>query len=229
MQPFYFGHDKEYRRRKAKGYTGWETPKEVAKNLADLDAGFSQTHMPAGGELLEIGCGAGDLALHLAERGFQVHGVDMSPTAVEWARDKARERGVAAEFLVGEVTNLPFANARFDVVVDGYCLHCIIGEDRAKTLAEVMRVLQPGGVFHIRTMCGDPVCAGLQRGFDPATRYQMHNEFALRYLGWPEEILAEIEAAGFDVAHFTLVPPPGGDDQHMLYIDAIKLDNLLFD
>lgn len=120
-------------------------------------------------------------------------------------------------------------DARFDIVVDGYCLHCIIGADRAKTLAEVRRVLKPGGLFHIRTMCGDPVCAGLRQGFDPATRTQNSSGFALRYLGRPEEILAEIEAAGFGAARSMLVPSPGGDDQHMLYIDAIKLDNLPFD
>ncbi len=225
MQPLYFGHDGEYQKRKAAGYAGWEVSEEVAKNLADLEAGFSQAHMPKGGELLEIGCGAGDLALRLAERGFRTHGVDISPTAVQWAREKARERGLAAEFLVGEVTDLPYVDARFDVVVDGYCLHCIIGEDRAKTLSEARRVLKPGGLFHVRTMCGDPICAALRHGFDPATRYVVSNGFALRYLGRPEEIVAEIEAAGFDAGHSTLAPSAGGDDQHMLYIDAIKPEN----
>lgn len=101
MRTLYFGHDREYQRRKAAGYAGWETPEEVAKNLAALKETFSQAHMPTGGELLEIGCGAGDVALALAERGFRAHGVDISPTAVEWARDKAREREIKAEFLVG--------------------------------------------------------------------------------------------------------------------------------
>ena len=54
---------------------------------------------------VDVGCGAGNYAVWLAEQGFWVTGIDISPMAIELAAKLARERGVDCRFLVGDLTN----------------------------------------------------------------------------------------------------------------------------
>lgn len=88
--------------------------------------------------VLEVGCGWGELAERIArEVGCRVAALDLSPRMVELAL----ERGVDAR--VGDVRELPFADAAFDAVVAAWMLYHVADVDRA--LAEITRVLRPGG------------------------------------------------------------------------------------
>jgi SAM-dependent methyltransferase len=217
----YPGHDRQYRLRREAGQPGWDTAEGVAATLAELAREFVSPHLPPSGDLLEMGCGAGDLSLFLAARGYGVTGVDISPFAVEWAREKAVEAGIAASFHVGDVRHLAdFADASFDIVLDGQCLHCIIGDaDRLAFLRSAYRVLRPGGVLHLRTMCGDPWTPGLQDGFDPETRNVFRGGTAIRYMGMPDAIFLEVEAAGFELQEQRVLRTSGED---MLILDASR-------
>lgn len=214
----YFGHDRIYRKRRAAGNPGWETAPVTADTLEALAQELNAPYLPHTGRVLEIGCGAGDLSLFLAMRGFEVWGVDVSPFAVGWAREKAKTANLPVRFTVGDVRDLAgFSDAEFDLVLDGQCLHCIIGDDRTRTLQSVRRVLKPGGVFHIRTMCGDPTSDALRDGYDPQTRCIVLGGVAVRYLGAPENILNEVRAASFEVIARQVVLT---SDQTMLIADA---------
>lgn len=204
MQTNYIGHDNQYRKRRAQGLPGWETAEVVAENVAALDSLLQANKVAPPGRVLELGCGAGDLSLWLAEQGYDVCGVDIAPAAVEWAREKAKARGVqGAQFFVGDVLSLgDFANESFDLVLDGYCLHCVIGEDRQKLLASAFRVLRPGGLLLVNAMCDGPNTPGMKRNFDPVSRCQVYGDVAVRYLGRPASILHEITRAGFLVARW---------------------------
>ena len=93
-----------------------------------------------GGDVLEVGPGAGELAERLIdELGCVVRAVDISPRLVELVR----ARGIDA--VVGDVQELPFAASSFDVVVAQWVLHFVPEIDRA--LGEIARVLRPGGRF----------------------------------------------------------------------------------
>jgi methylase of polypeptide subunit release factors len=70
-----------YQRLRAEG-TEWNTPEKLAETLGLLLKYFDLDNMPRSGRLLEIGCGSVDLALGLADRGFETFGVDISPTAI---------------------------------------------------------------------------------------------------------------------------------------------------
>jgi SAM-dependent methyltransferase len=98
--------------------------------------------------VLEVGSGPGRLATRLAELtpDVLVTGVDISPEMVERANSLAVWSRVAdrVEFRVGDVASLPFAEASFDVVVSTFSLHH--WPSSAEGLAEVYRVLRPGGV-----------------------------------------------------------------------------------
>jgi ubiquinone/menaquinone biosynthesis C-methylase UbiE len=103
--------------------------------------------LPTHGRVLEIGCGRG-VALPILGRMLRpsrLVGLDPEVGFLEEARLRLTEAGVAAELVPGDVRRMPFPNAAFDLVVDfGTCYH-IAGPETA--LAEIARVLAPGGLF----------------------------------------------------------------------------------
>jgi SAM-dependent methyltransferase len=101
--------------------------------------------------VLEVGSGPGRLATRLAELapGVRVTGVDISTEMVEIANALAARSCVAdrVEFLVGEAASLPLSDASFDTVVSTFWLHHWASP--ADGLAEIYRVLRPGGVARV--------------------------------------------------------------------------------
>ncbi|GAA1687955.1 class I SAM-dependent methyltransferase [Nonomuraea maheshkhaliensis] len=95
----------------------------------------------AGRRILDAGCGAGPLFAELRDRGAVVTGVDASAGMLELARKRL---GADADLLVADLAGpLPFPDEAFDDVVASLVLHYL--EDWAPTLAELRRVLKPGG------------------------------------------------------------------------------------
>lgn len=104
------------------------------------------------GRVLDVGCGSGEHALLAATMGLQVTGVDVSQVAIERARAKARQRGLLAEFLVGDVLDLPAVerlDAPFDTIIDVGCFHTFANVDRPLYARSVASVTEPGGVLHL--------------------------------------------------------------------------------
>jgi SAM-dependent methyltransferase len=90
-------------------------------------------------DLLDVGCGAGLLLQMAADRGARVAGIDICAELLEIAR----ERTVDADLHVGDLAQLPFADASFDVVTGANAFQ--FGPDPGDGLAEAARVLRPGG------------------------------------------------------------------------------------
>jgi SAM-dependent methyltransferase len=103
---------------------------------------------PDGAQVLEVGCGPGRLSIRLArQHGLEVTGLDLDPAMIARARantDRAANRGGRRpEFLVGDVAALAFPDRSFDLVVSTLSMHH--WADPAAGLAEIGRVLRPGG------------------------------------------------------------------------------------
>jgi ubiquinone/menaquinone biosynthesis C-methylase UbiE len=105
------------------------------------------------GRALDLGCGTGAITVSLAERGFDVVGVDHSPDMLAIAEEKLdHSRGAGNhELMTADVRELPFASDEFDCVTCQGLLHHL--EDIRPCIAELTRVLKPGGFFYVSEPC----------------------------------------------------------------------------
>jgi SAM-dependent methyltransferase len=105
------------------------------------------------GRVLDVGCGTGEHALLAARHGAEAVGVDLAPAAIERARAKAADRGLAVRFAVGDALDLgPLGLAgTIDTVIDSGVFHVFSDEDRPRYVEGLAAVLRPGGITYL--MC----------------------------------------------------------------------------
>lgn len=97
--------------------------------------------------LLDLGCGPGANTWYMAREGFTVSGIDGSPTAIERATARLASEGLAADLQIGDFVALPWPDGTFDGAVDNVTLCCNHFAQAKRAVAEVHRVLKPGGAF----------------------------------------------------------------------------------
>lgn len=95
--------------------------------------------------VLEIGCGTGTNSVWLAQQGFQVTGIDLSPLAVEQAEERARAAAVNAHFLSADVLHFPELGESFEFFFDRGCYHAVRREAPEQYAPAVARQLAAGG------------------------------------------------------------------------------------
>lgn len=199
------GYNERYKQRRASGKPGWsDNYKEKGERLLTIIRTHSIVNK---GRFLELGCGAGNITLFMAENGFEAYGIDIIPEAINWAKERMKGLSAKADFCVGSVVELkPYTDSFFDLVWDEACLHCVIGPDRAVCLANIFRIVKPGGFFMagaslVNEGIHERVEISAGRYFDPENRCVMHDGLPFYYLSTEKEFLNEIEQAGFQIRH----------------------------
>lgn len=99
--------------------------------------------------VLDVACGTGVVAVTAARRGATATGLDLTPQLLERARENAEIAGVAISWHEGDAEQLPFDDAAFDVVLSQF--GHIFAPRPAVVLAEMLRVLKPGGTIAFAT------------------------------------------------------------------------------
>lgn len=158
--------DDSYRR----GTPPWDAggPRAAVVRLCDEGA-FSPP-------VLDAGCGAGEDALEIASRGLEVVGVDVAPTAIRQAREKAAARGIAATFQVGDALQLAQLGRTFRTVLDSGLFHTFGDADRAAYVESLATVTAPGSVVHL--LCVSDAATGDQGPTRRVSRAELPAAFA---------------------------------------------------
>ena len=96
---------------------------------------------------IDLGCGTGANAIYLAQRGFQVTGVDYAAAAIEKARARAAEAGVQVDFVQDDLTDLRQVRGRFDFLLDYGVLDDMRAPRREPYLQSVLALAAPGSQY----------------------------------------------------------------------------------
>jgi len=112
-----------------------------------------------GASMVDVGCGAGRIAVPIAASGLTVTGLDLEPEMLRAGKERAAALGEDVTWIEGDATDLPFDDDTFDGVMITSVLHLLVEWKRA--LREAARVLKPGGLFIIgRNILDEESCAG---------------------------------------------------------------------
>jgi SAM-dependent methyltransferase len=99
--------------------------------------------------VLDAGCGSGEDALEIAARGLEVVGVDVAPTAIRQAGEKAASRGIDATFLVADALRLGRLGRTFRSVLDSGLFHTFDDDERSAYVESLAAATAPGSVLHL--------------------------------------------------------------------------------
>lgn len=130
------------------GITPWEGDPiqgPAAEQISTLFDREENSRRPPYGPALDLGCGSGIWSVRLAQRGWQVTGVDVVPKAIRRARERAQAAGVDAQFVEGDVTALRAAGvgSDFRFVLDFECCNHFNDVQRLAFGREVTAVAAP--------------------------------------------------------------------------------------
>jgi SAM-dependent methyltransferase len=120
---------------------------DLFSRYMEKDAGefFRRLAIRPGTKLLDVGCGAGQLALIAARAGAKVTGCDIATNSLEKARNRAAAEGLTVTFEEGDAEALPCGDAQFDAVVS--LIGAMFAPRPELVAAELTRVCRPGGMI----------------------------------------------------------------------------------
>jgi len=121
--------------------------------LRSMTVDLSQ--LKPGEKILDVGCGTGGVTIPAKQRvgnNGDAAGIDPAPEMIAVAKKKAARKGLEIDFRVGVIESLPYEDGTFDVVTSSLMMHHLPHELQVRGLAEIRRVLKPGGRVFIADM-----------------------------------------------------------------------------
>ncbi len=248
MKKPYEGHEIAYQRIRKRGIRSWGESMHVKQKAIDPDTKrflidvLSQPFAPRKGKAIELGCGTAPLLRWICKRGFTGLGIDISKTAVAMAKEQSM--GMNIRFKRADICNFDVKRiGKFDIAIDGHCLHCIIRpKDRKAFLRSAFNLLKKGGLFIVMCMCSpvnrkafSQICKGqrliehtIYVPYDRASEYEGfriidgQDYMATRKILHWKSILTEIRKAGFQTNLFRYNKPAGEAPFGDISVAALK-------
>jgi ubiquinone/menaquinone biosynthesis C-methylase UbiE len=181
------------------GYSEWYHPHFIGSSQRRLVTEVGSriaSHLPAtdGVPLLDVGCGRGGPAIHLADQfGFSVTGLDLVPYNIERATENAREKQAEAEFVVGDATQLPFLTNSFAACTAIDAL--VYLPDRDSVFTAIADVLDPEGILVLSDLVMQSDVSETERGYVDS----FADSWDMPSLGTVEQYNAALDDASFEL------------------------------
>lgn len=216
LDDYYFGYDERYSKVYEAGATLWESDQPNQSLLSVIE----KHHTIFTGKIVDLGCGEGRDTLYLASQGYEVTGVDVSKSALDKARERAKQHELQVKFVETDVIFLrTMTDNTFDLAMNMGCLHMLTDQvQRNNHIQRVFEILKPGGHFlvdHCQDHWGkgffsipdyDAIADDLVPGKSIPRRIRLEQgetEIDLEVLPFSErnknELIDEICAHGFEV------------------------------
>ncbi len=157
--------------------------REISKVL--LDPICARAHER---DVLDAGCGTGGMLSWLTQYAGnrRVVGIDLSPTALEFCRERNHQ-----QLTQGSIAQLPFANSTFDLVTSFDAIQHVLNKGDVRAIGEMYRVLRPGGFAFVRTSAYEWLRSGHDEALNVQRRYTLG------------ELSDEMHRAGFTIRRAT--------------------------
>jgi ubiquinone/menaquinone biosynthesis C-methylase UbiE len=166
-------------------------------------------------KVLEVGCGVCSNLWPLGKENFDIHGIDISAASIEWGKKMFERWGTDGELKAASMTELPYGEKVFDVLLDVLSSVCLDVKDFGKFLTEANRVLKPGGKMFCNTFSAE---SRAFTHFEPSVKIDeytldgIHREDSVYYGNFfplrfetPEHITEMFNKHGFEVTYLELL------------------------